>query len=154
MKPKLLDLDGGTVLIDDADFDRLGGRSIYIGTNGYAYFSMNATGPQTIHSFVIGATTAGSHIDHINGDKLDNRRVNLRVVTPQINQVNRKQLSKSNRSGVRGVGLTSASRKNPWRAQIMVNRKAIHLGLFPTLDEALAARRDVELRYFGEECPR
>lgn len=151
--PRLLDLDGGVVLLDDDAYLRLPARP-YIGLNGYAYYSTQATGPRTVHSFVIGRREAGTHIDHINGDKLDNRRANLRVVTPQINQVNRKRLNRNNVSGFRGVQKTTASAINPWRAQITVARHNLHLGLFPTLEAAIEARRTAELHYYGEECPR
>jgi hypothetical protein len=152
-RPKLLDLAAGTVKLDEADYVRLAGRTVYIGTNGYAYFSTHATGPRTLHDFVVGDRSPGMHIDHVNGDKLDNRSANLRVVTPQRNQVNRKRLNRNNSSGVRGVGLTRTSARNPWRAQITVNRQNIHLGLFPTREQAIAARRAAEETYFGEVCP-
>lgn len=149
-----LEVKGGVILIDQDDLDRLAGRSIYVGSNGYAYYSTWADGPLTIHGFVMGPTPRGKHIDHINGDKLDNRKSNLRVVTPQINQVNRKKLSKANKSGVRGVDRYSMTSKNPWRAQITVNHRNIYLGLYPTIEAATAARRAAEVEYFGEECPR
>jgi HNH endonuclease len=139
--------------IDSDVADELANRSLYLGQNGYVYFSTWADGPQTLHAFVMGGARDGMHIDHINGDKLDNRRVNLRFVTPQMNQVNRKRLSRANRSGVRGVASTDASRRNPWRAQITVNRQSIHLGLFPTVELAIEARKAAERAYFGEECP-
>jgi hypothetical protein len=144
-----------TVLLDQEDFDQLAGRSIYLGSNGYAYFSTHATGPRTLHSFVMeGRSSREEHVDHINGNKLDNRKANLRSVSPQVNQVNRKRLSAANTSGHRGVARTNASQSKPWRAQITARRKNIHLGLFATLEEAIEARRMAELSLFGEECPR
>lgn len=144
-RPKLLDLPGGMVRLDEEDYIRLGGRSVYVGTNGYAYFSTNATGPITLHSFVMGGAVPGKHIDHINGDKLDDRKVNLRIVTPSLNGLNRVGLNKNNSSGIRGVSFCpQISALNPWKAQIMVNRRAIHLGMFATEAEAIAARRGAE----------
>lgn len=148
-RPKLLDLPGGRVLIDASDLLRLDGKSIYIGSNGYAYYGRAIT----LHSFVLGPIAAGLHIDHINGNKLDNRRENLRSVTPQVNQANRKKLNRNNTSGIRGVQFSALSAKNPWRAQITVNRRAIHLGLFASREAAIEARREAELSYFGELCP-
>ena len=156
MKPRLLDLpDGSVTQIDEADWSQVCGLTLYRGVNGYAYFSTWENGrsnPQTLHRFLM-AAPAGTHVDHINGDKLDNRRENLRVVTPQRNQVNRKRLNKNNTSGVRGVARTNASASKPWRAQITVNRKNMHLGLFATEAEAIEARRAAELEQFGELCP-
>lgn len=152
-KPRLLDLNNGVVLLDECDFQRIAPRSIYIGQNGYAHFSTWADGPVTLHSFIMGGTRKGFHIDHIDGNKLNNCRSNLRFTSAQMNQVNRKKLSKANTSGFRGVAPTSASKVNPWRAQISVNGRGIHLGLFQTVGDAIEARKRAELRYFGEECP-
>lgn len=149
----LIPLPGGTVILDRDDYERISrSHSIYIGTNGYAYYSTEATGPVTVHSDIMG-THKGNHVDHINGNKLDNRKVNLRIVSPQTNQVNRKELSKANTSGVRGVAMTRVSSVNPWRAQITVGKKNVHLGLFPTKDAAVQARKAAEARFFTELCP-
>ena len=155
MKPRLLDLPHGyQTVIDEADWpevQKLG--ALYRGNNGFVYYSQwfdGASHPRTLHSFLVrDEWQKGDHTDHIDGDKLNNRRENLRVVTPQINQVNRKSVNKNNTSGVRGVSKAYGK----WRAQITVNRRNLHLGLFKTKDEALAARKRAELRYYGELCP-
>jgi hypothetical protein len=144
-------IDG--LLVDADTLARLNGRSLYLGVNGYVYFSTWTDGPQTLHAFAMGGAQPGLHIDHIDGNKLDNRRANLRFVTPQINQVNRKRLSRANTSGVRGV-IHRAGTRNPWIAQITVNRQNLYLGSFPTVEAATAARRSAELCHYGEECPR
>jgi hypothetical protein len=143
------------LLMDEADVVKLHGHQPYLGMNGYAYISTHATGPLTVHSQIIGDIPDGHHIDHINGIKLDNRRENLRVVSASVNQANRKRLNRNNRSGMRGVSFSlKASPRNPWKAQIMANRRQIHLGLFATKEEAVAARVAAEIQYYGEECPR
>ncbi len=132
------------------------GLTLYRGTNGYAYFSFWKNGrshPQTLHGYLMQAPK-GTHVDHVNGDKLDNRRANLRIVTPSRNQVNRKNLNRNNTSGMRGISYQPRlSPSKPWRAQITVNRQNHHLGLFATKDEAAAARRQAELELYGEACP-
>jgi hypothetical protein len=151
-----IEITGGSMLIDAEDTDLIVRLAVYVGVNGYAYYSTWEDGkstPRTVHSLIAGVEP-GMHVDHINGDKLDNRRVNLRVVTPQINQVNRKRLNKNNSTGHRGVTGPRNDLRNPWIAQIMVNRKTVYLGSFSSIDEAVAARRDAELKYYGEECPR
>jgi hypothetical protein len=79
LKPVLLDLkDGKRVLIDETDAPKIEGKTIYLGTNGYAYYSTWEGGrsyPRTLHSLLVDAPK-GAHIDHINGDKLDNRQEN------------------------------------------------------------------------------
>lgn len=75
-------------------------------------------------------------IDHINGDKLDNRIINLRNTTQQRNLWNiRKQIN--NTSGV--IGVAWVEKKKKWKASIQMNRKGIHLGLFVSRDLAEAA---------------
>lgn len=152
MKPRLLDLPHGyQAVIDEADWPAVSKLTLYRGTNGYVYFSVWKDGkshPRTLHGLLT-RPPRGSHTDHINGDKLDNRRGNLRVVTPSRNQVNRKRLNRNNTSGVRGV----ARAFGKWRAQITVNRKNHHLGLFASKEEAIAARREAELEHYGEFCP-
>lgn len=72
-------------------------------------------------------------VDHIDGNGLDNRRSNLRLVTLAGNGQNMR-LKRNNTSGYRGVSWHSLTQK--WKAQVMVNRKAIHLGLFGSVEDA------------------
>ncbi len=132
--------------------------SIYVSAaDGYAYFSTQATGPVGIHTFLMGRMKAGQdgfRVDHINGDPLDNRLVNLRVVPDQVNQINRKRLNKNNKSGHRGVSYAPhLSPSKPWRATITVHYRSVHLGLYASQEEAVAARRAAEADYYPELCP-
>ncbi len=83
-------------------------------------------------------------IDHRNGDTLDNRRKNLRVVTKNQNQQNRHHVE--GRSRFKGVGWCQYS----WRAYIKVNQKFIHIGMFPTEEDAARAYDVVAREHFGE----
>jgi hypothetical protein len=83
-------------------------------------------------------------IDHINGDSLDNRRENLRLVTNQDNHKNLAMRS-NNKSGVMGVGLNKATGK--WEVCIHVNGKKKFLGLFTDLKEAARVRKQAEVKY-------
>ena len=76
-------------------------------------------------------------IDHINGDRSDNRITNLRSVTDLENNQNIAKPTKVSKTGVRGVHFSS--RINRWIAQITVNRKCNHLGCFKSLEEAKEA---------------
>ena len=82
-----------------------------------------------------------NQIDHINQNKADNRIKNLRDVD---NATNRKNQSRyiTNTSGITGVSWHKASSK--WCAQIKINGKSNHLGLFKTLEEAAVARREAD----------
>ena len=82
-------------------------------------------------------------IDHINGDKTDNRLCNLRVVTNKQNHENR-GAQNNNTSGFKGV----TSFKNKWRAQITHNRKNHHIGLFDTPEKAHAAYKQKANEFF------
>lgn len=81
---------------------------------------------------VIMNTPKGMETDHINGNGLDNRRENLRIVTRRENQQNRHGFKTSKYPGVSKV-------KNRWTAHIHINKKQNYLGSFK--DEEKAARR-------------
>jgi hypothetical protein len=84
-------------------------------------------------------------IDHINGNRLDNRLENLRVVSKTENARNQKRRY-DNISGAPGV--TWCKRTRRWRAKIGVNGRQRQLGSFTAVDEAIKARREAE-RNFG-----
>jgi hypothetical protein len=83
-------------------------------------------------------------VDHINGVKDDNRINNLRVVSHQDNLRN-SSMKSGNTSGVNGVHWHKAAGK--WQAQIMADNRRKHLGLFNTLEEAAAARKEASAKY-------
>lgn len=83
-------------------------------------------------------------IDHINGVKDDNRIINLRDVTRSANQHNMPART-NNGVGCPGVSWSSSTCK--WRARITVGHKEIHLGVFSSLADAIAARRTAKLVY-------
>ena len=92
------------------------------------------------------------HVDHINGNGLDNRAENLRPCSPSENGRNRNKLNVNNTSGVRGVNFRKDTGK--WSAQLMLNGINVSLGCFPTKKEAEAARLAAERDMFKEFAPR
>jgi len=80
-------------------------------------------------------------IDHINGDKVDNRISNLRDV-PQLVNLRNQKMNSNNASGHNGVHWHKRDRR--WLAYISVNGKQRRLGYFTDLDDAVAARRAAE----------
>lgn len=84
-------------------------------------------------------------VDHINHNTLDNRRMNLRIVTSRQNKQN--QPSRKNSSS-RFVGVTWDKSREKWRAQIQVDGRVINLGRFTTEEEA-AERRDEYVKSLG-----
>ena len=74
-----------------------------------------------------------NQLDHINGDRIDNRLVNLREAN-NLENCRNSGIRITNTSGFKGVGYHKASGK--WRAQISINGKRICLGLYITAEEA------------------
>jgi hypothetical protein len=89
--------------------------------------------------------------DHRNRVRLDNKFGNLRKATRQQNTSNR-SITSANTSGVVGVGWDKRRRK--WEARIKVSGKTINLGRFVRKEDAIAARRAAEVKYFDEFAPR
>lgn len=81
-------------------------------------------------------------IDHINGDATDNRIENLRDVSIKENGRNR-SINANNKTGVMGV----SKRNGKFRASIRVDGKSKDLGLYDTLEDASAARKEAEIEY-------
>jgi len=90
-----------------------------------------------------------NEIDHIDRNPLNNRIENLREVTRQCNMRNVK-IAKNNRSSVTGVSWTKRIKK--WHAQIMINKKQIHLGNFTRFIDAVKARYTKECEVDWELC--
>jgi hypothetical protein len=88
-------------------------------------------------------------IDHINGDRLDNRIENLRPCTPVENQRNKK-LSKVNKSGYKGVSWREG--RKAWRVAIRTNGKRIEIGCFEDLELAGLVADMAREKYHGEFC--
>lgn len=80
-------------------------------------------------------------IDHINGDKEDNRLINLRECDHRTNGRNCKR-SVKNTSGITGVRMDKRIQK--WVAEIKIDGTGRHLGSFDTIEEAAAARKGAE----------
>lgn len=82
--------------------------------------------------------------DHINHNRLDNRRCNLRYASTHANNINTK-LSKNNTSGYTGVSFIKNCQK--WLAYIWIDRKMINLGYYKDINDAIQARKDGEEKY-------
>lgn len=89
-------------------------------------------------------------VDHINRDKSDCRRANLRICTSQQNSFNR-MARRDSKTGIRGV--TYDSKRDVYTAMIYCNGNAIPLGSFNDIDSAAKARSVAEKQYFGEYAP-
>lgn len=136
---------GEIVLVDDEDFEELNKYRWCLNNGGYATRMNDGHTSILMHRF-INSTPKGLETDHINGNKLDNRKENLRNVTHSQNQMHNR-IPKNNTSGVKGVTWDKVNKK--WQAQIKLNQKVHHLGRYSTLQGAWLARRWGERLYFG-----
>ncbi len=114
--------------------------------NGYAVTTKNGR-TVMFHVFAFPDCPDGMVRDHINGNRLDNRKDNIRFVTARQNAQNHGK-STRNKSGC--VGVTWDAERKKWLAQIQIYGKGVHLGRFSNIDDAIAAREAAEIKYFGE----
>lgn len=91
----------------------------------------------------------GKIVDHIDGNTLNCKKNNLRIVTRYENMMNRKK-HKSNKSGYKGVYLDKSCSSKRYRARIQVKNRLIRLGSFDTPEKAYKAYCDASKKYHGE----
>ena len=136
-------------LIDDEDFDKVSAYSWHASTHGYACAREKGRRQDPrkhvwMHRLVAG-TPDDMFTDHINGDKLDNRRSNLRLCNKQQNAANSK-LRSDNTSGYKGVVRVY----NGWRAEIWLNGRHHQIGVFSSVKQAAQAYKEAAQHHFGE----
>jgi hypothetical protein len=124
------------IRVDEEDMAFLASHKWRIGPQGYLVRTVKG-GTVLFHREILGLSVGdGIVVDHIDGDRLNNRRSNLRLCTRAENTRNQR-LSCKNTSGYKGVTFNKANGK--WTSQIMLNKKRKHLGSFNTPQEAYAA---------------
>lgn len=89
-------------------------------------------------------------VDHINKNPTDNRKTNLRICSQRENSRNCK-VTKNSISGFAGVNWSDQHHK--WYARITIDRKNKFLGYYEDIEDAIKARQEAELKYFGEFAP-
>ena len=140
--------DDKSFIIDTEDLDKIKDYYWQVDKrNGYVETHINRK-RIALHRFIMGAKD-GEIVDHINHQLTDNRKVNLRIVTVMQNRINSK-LRANNSSGCTGVYYQNGKMRKHWMAEITVNKQAMRLGSFETFEEAVAARKAAEEKYFGE----
>ena len=144
---EIFDEKGRSFYIDLEDFEKIHEYRWYLTKRGY----WGAYNPKTkkkimLHKFL--CPTDSYSVDHVNHNKNDNRKKNLRPASALENNRNR-QISHTNKSGFIGVSHNGSS----WIAHININNKTKHLGSFKKKEDAIKARLEVEAKYFGEFAP-
>jgi HNH endonuclease len=145
---------GVFTVIDDEDFEYLNQWKWRINNYGYAVRNQNIKSPSgkktsriiRMHRVILNPDS-NLQVDHINNDKLDNRKINLRQCTNQENGRNRPKPI-TNTSGFKGIEWLERNKK--WRARIGVNKVLIHIGLFSCKIEAAKAYNNAALKYHGQ----
>lgn len=144
---------GKVALVDDEDFEYLNQfKWCAAKLSGRFYAVRNAPkdGKQYMYMMhrVIMDTPKGFHTDHISGDGLDNRKLNLRIATVQQNGQNRKSCTGTS-SEYKGISWQVS--RNKWFAQIRKpDGKDEYLGRFTNENEAALAYNAAALRHYGE----
>lgn len=146
MREILLANSRGIALADDADFEDLM-QYRWIHVHGYAY---RCEGRKTVmmHRHILGVTDRRVSVDHIDANKLNNTRSNLRLCNQSQNCANNRKKKGTSTSLYKGV--IYDARRGLWRAEIKVNYRAMHLGRFSTEVEAAMAYDAAAILHFGE----
>jgi hypothetical protein len=119
--------DSISLQIDRADYERFKGKRIHIGKSGYPYILEKRDGkPKRIalHRAILNFPK-NYLVDHVDGNKWNLTRSNLRLATTAENNRNRKGW---NQTGAKGV----AQLRNAWQSEIYAENKRYHIGRFAT----------------------
>lgn len=114
--------------------------------NGYIVADIDGT-KVSLHRLVMGVTDSDLKVDHIQHNKTDNRKSQLRIVDNSQNSMNRRRAI-NNTSGITGVRFNTQN--NKWQAYIGIDGELIHLGYFDDASRAIDVRNKAEEKYFGE----
>jgi hypothetical protein len=126
---ELRDSKGQPFWVDDEDADRVSARR-WSTDRDYI-----VSGRVRLARFVLDAP-AGLEVDHVNGNKRDNKKSNLRLATKAENQRNKGKY-KSNTTGFKGVSFDKSSGK--FEARFKVNGRQYFAGRYATAEEASVA---------------
>jgi len=126
---------GMSTLVDEEDYILLNKYKWHVKRSHNTYYAMRKPYKSHIilmHRVILGVPD-NLEADHIDGNGLDNRKKNLRIVTHRENSQNRHQLKKKTS---RFTGVDWYKSRGKWRAQIRMGGNSKHLGLFSCEEDA------------------
>ncbi len=136
---------GAFALVSDSDIARIRGMRWRLHNRGYAITHNPAhRGHHIMMHRLIAGTPKHLETDHINGNRLDNRRENLRDVSRSENHMNMRRQA---RSAGREVGVRK--HYNQWQAKLTKKGVGVLMAYFATEAEAVAQRRTWQIEHFG-----
>lgn len=152
MTKEIIITRGRVAVVDDEDYDYLVSLGSWYSHSEKDEYAVKGRDPQifmhkVIMQSICGPLQPGFTIDHIDTDKLNNRRHNLRIATLSQQAMNR---PKSINCSSKYKGVTWDKGICKWRAMTRVNKKLIHLGSFSEEIRAAKAYNDAAVKYFGE----
>lgn len=142
---------GKYAIVDDRDYEELNKFSWHY-AGGYARRNKRLSNGKRRIVFMhreLMNTPSGYETDHINGNRLDNRRSNLRVVTKSQNQ--RNAIARKGTSKYKGVSFHKTKRHKTgyWIARIQVDGKVNRLGYFKSEVDAAKAYNEAAIKHYG-----
>ena len=140
---------GKNFMIDINDYDKVKKYTWHVDKGGYVITKTNGRTIK-LHRYLLDLLADKQwEVDHINRNKLDNRRKNLRLSDRSGNCINK--IFPNNTSGTTGVYWNKSADK--WCVQISKNNKRYYLGSYDNYDDACKVRRNAELKYHKEFSP-
>ena len=127
----------GTILIDTEDFDKIKDFKWVYNHNGYARNGKLGL----MHRYILNIK-GKVIVDHINQNKLDNRKCNLRLTNKSTNRINSNQ--------IKGYRLRKRKKGDRYTAFIKINGKQVNLGTYNTPEEAQQIYLDKRREIYGE----
>jgi hypothetical protein len=142
-----LSRQGSVALIDEEDLSVLSGFRWHLSAAGYAVRNLPGRGKGSVlmHRQILNAPT-GFEVDHVNGNRVDNRRSNLRLASHAENSRNQGRRS-TNKSGSKGVHWDSSRRR--WAVELKKDRRKIYVGRYSSIEAATAAYDVAVVKYHG-----
>jgi hypothetical protein len=144
---------GQVALVDDEDYVYLNQWKWHAIKAKYTYyanrtlhFDDGTVVSIRMHRQILGVPQ-NKETDHIDGNGLNNQKSNLRICNYSQNQYNKRGWGTS---GYKGVSARMDNHTNPYRAYISIGGRLVHIGSFPSIEEAALAYNNEAIKHFGK----